>query len=304
MFGNSVSTAGDVNGDGYSDVIVGANLYDNGENDEGRAYLYQGSATGLSTTSNWTAESDQFSALFGVSVSSAGDVNGDGYSDVIVGAYLYDNGQTNEGRAYLYQGSATGLSTTAAWTAESDQASANFGISVSSAGDVNGDGYSDVIVGAYRYDNAEINEGKVYVYYGSAAGLSTTANWTSESDQAGAFFGYAVSTAGDVNGDGYSDVIVGAYTYSNGESQEGRAYVYQGSATGLSTTANWTAESDQVNALFGYSVSSAGDVNGDGYSDVIIGANGYDNGQSDEGRAYVYQGSATGLSTTANWTAE
>ncbi len=182
------------------------------------------------------------------------------------------------------------LSTTANWTAESNQADARFGVSVSTAGDVNGDGYSDVIVGARLYDNGETDEGIAFVYYGSASGLSTTANWTAESNQVGAQFGYSVSTAGDVNGDGYSDVIVGANLYDNGQTNEGAVFVYYGSASGLSTTANWTAESDQVNAQFGFSVSTAGDVNGDGYSDVIVGAYLYDNGQTDEGAVFVYYG--------------
>jgi hypothetical protein len=304
QFGFSVASAGDVNGDGFSDVIVGAWLFDNGQTDEGRAFVYHGSASGLSTTPNWTAESNQAGAWFGYSVASAGDVNGDGFSDVIVGARLFDNGQTDEGRAYVYHGSASGLSTTPNWTAESNQASAEFGFSVASAGDVNGDGFSDVIVGAWLFDNPEPNEGRAFVYHGSASGLSTTANWTAESNQAGAQFGVSVASAGDVNGDGYSDVIVGAHLFTNGEAGEGRAFVYHGSASGLSTTPNWTAESNQGNAFFGVSVASAGDVNGDGFSDVIVGAYLFDNPEQDEGRAFVYHGSASGLSTTPNWTAE
>ncbi len=304
-FGSSVGTVGDVNGDGYSDVVVGAPEYDSGQTDEGRAFVFHGAATGLGATAGWTAESDQAGALFGVSVGTAGDVNGDGYSDVIVGAWQYDNGQTDEGRAFVYHGSAVGLSATPDWTAESDQAGALFGVSVGTAGDVNGDGYSDVIVGAYQYDNGESNEGRAFVYHGSSAGLTTgSANWTAESNQAGARFGYSVGTAGDVNGDGYSDVIVGAYQYDNGQTDEGRAFVYHGSATGLSATAGWTAESDQAVAQFGYSVGTAGDVNGDGYSDVIVGAQFYDNGETDEGRAFVFHGAAAGLSATAGWTAE
>jgi len=303
-FGWSVASAGDVNGDGFSDVIVGARLFDNGETDEGRAFVYHGSAAGLGTTPNWTAESNQVNAQFGVSVASAGDVNGDGFSDVIVSAPLFDNGETNEGRAYVYHGSASGLSTTANWTAESNQAGAQFGFSVASAGDVNGDGFSDVIVGAPRFDNGETDEGRAYVYHGSASGLSTTANWTAESNQAGAQFGFSVASAGDVNGDGFSDVIVGAYLFDNGETDEGRAYVYHGSAVGLGITPNWTAESNQVGAQFGWSVASAGDVNGDGFSDVIVGARLFDNPQTNEGRAFVYHGSAAGLGTTPNWTAE
>ncbi|MDR4509349.1 MAG: FG-GAP-like repeat-containing protein [Candidatus Brocadiaceae bacterium] len=303
-FGWSAGTAGDVNGDGYSDVIVGAVNYDNGQPNEGRAFVYYGSSSGLSTTADWTTESDQADAWFGVSVGTAGDVNGDGYSDVIVGARLYDNGQPNEGRAFVYYGSSSGLSTTADWTAESDQADAWFGMSAGTAGDINGDGYSDVIIGAKYYDNDQTDEGRAFVYYGSSSGLSTTADWTVESDQAGAEFGHYVGTAGDVNGDGYGDVVVGAYLYNNGQDREGRAYVYHGSPSGLSTTADWTAESDQAGAEFGLSVGTAGDVNGDGYSDVIVGAVNYDNGQTDEGRAYVYHGSCSGLSANAAWTAE
>jgi hypothetical protein len=303
-FGWSAASAGDVNGDGFSDVIVGALLFDNGETDEGRVFVYHGSATGLSTTPSWTAESNQAGAQFGNSVASAGDVNGDGFSDVIVGAPEFDSPEANEGRVFVYHGSATGLSTTPSWTAESNQAGARFGWSVSSAGDVNGDGFSDVIVGAHRFDNTELDEGRVFVYHGSATGLSTTPNWTAESNQAGAQFGNSVASAGDVNGDGFSDVIVGARFFDSGETDEGAAFVYHGSATGLSTSANWTAESNQAFANFGFSVSSAGDVNGDGFSDVIVGAPEFDSPEANEGRAFVYHGSATGLSTSANWTAE
>jgi len=303
-FGTSVSTAGDVNGDGYSDVIVGAPYLDNGQNNEGRVYVYLGSGSGLSPTPAWTVESNQASAIFGISVSTAGDVNGDGFSDVIIGASLYDNGQTNEGSAFVYYGSPTGLSLIADWTAENNQASSEFGFSVSTAGDVNGDGYSDVIIGSRYFDNGQNDEGRTYVYYGSVMGLSLTENWTAESNQSGADFGYSVSAAGDVNGDGYGDVIVGARDYDNGQINEGRSYVYYGSLSGLSLTENWTAESNQASSRFGFSVSSAGDVNGDGYSDVIIGALYFDNVQNDEGRAFVYYGSISGLSLTENCTVE
>jgi hypothetical protein len=304
QFGVSVSNAGDVNGDGYSDVIVGAWGYDNGQTDEGRAYVYHGSAAGLSATSNWTAESNQANARFGVNTSGAGDVNGDGYSDIIVAATGFTNGEANEGRAFVYHGSASGLSLTPNWTAESNQAGAGYGVGVRSAGDINADGYSDVIIGAPWFDNGQSDEGAAFVYHGSSTGLSLTPNWTAESNQAGAYMGFNIGSAGDVNGDGYSDVIVGSAQYSNGQSGEGRAFVYHGSAIGLSATANWTAESNQASADFGINVSSAGDVNGDGYSDVIVGAENYTNGEGNEGRAFVYHGSATGLSLTPNWTAE
>src|SRR5437773_4858126 len=108
-----------------------------------------------------------------------------------------------------------GLSTTAAWTAESNQASANLGLSGSAAGDVNGDGYSDLVVSARNYDNGETNEGRAFLYLGSPTGLAKSPSWTVESNQANAELGEAVAI-GDLNGDGYDDVIVGAYRYSNG----------------------------------------------------------------------------------------
>jgi len=309
-FGWKVATAGDVNGDGYSDVIVGTPQYDDGANiNEGRAFVYHGSATGLSSVPNSILDdADQAGANFGISVANAGDVNGDGYSDVIIGAYLFDDTFSNEGAAFVYHGSATGLSATPnSMPDDANQLNANFGISVSSAGDVNGDGYSDVIIGANHYNDApNANEGRAFVYHGSASGLSATPNSTpDDADQPACNFGFSVSSAGDVNGDGYSDVIIGASSYfDGGNANEGRAFVYHGSATGLSATPDSTPDdADQANAIFGYSVASAGDVNGDGYSDVIIGAFQYDDGaNTNEGRAFVYLGSSTGLSATPNST--
>ncbi len=306
-FGISVASAGDVNGDGYSDVIIGAYSFDDGFTDEGKAFVYHGSATGLSATPNSTPDdADQAGANFGYCVASAGDVNGDGYSDIIIGAFSFDEGFTDEGKAFVYHGSAAGLSATPNSTPDdADQAFAQVGISVASAGDVNGDGFSDVMIGARLYDDGFSDEGKVFVYHGSATGLSATPNSTpDDADQLNAYFGFSIASAGDINGDGYSDVIIGAYSFDDGFTDEGKAFVYHGSAAGLSATPNSTPDdADQVFAYFGFSVASAGDVNADGYSDVIIGAYQYnDSGNTDEGRAFVYYGSVTGLSATPNST--
>jgi hypothetical protein len=302
QFGYSVASAGDVNGDGYSDVIVGAPRYDNGESDEGQALVYLGSASGLAASPAWTAEGNQANAWFGYTVASAGDVNGDGFSDIIVGAPYYDNGPIDEGRAFLFLGSASGLLSGAAWTAESDQQGSLFGQSVASAGDINGDGYSDVIIGAPRYTFGETGEGRAFVYLGSASGLLRNWAWSADSNQSLSSFGYSVASAGDVNGDSYSDVIISAPFYSNDELNEGRTYVYLGSASGLGTNPAWTAESNLRDARFGSSVASAGDINGDGYSDVIIGASGYSYGYAYGGRAFAYLGSASGLAPSPAWT--
>ena len=301
-FGTSVSTAGDVNGDGFDDVIVGAPGFSNGQDNEGAAFVYYGSATGLSPSQNKVVMSNQSASNFGWSVATAGDVDGDGYSEVIVGAPDYDNGQENEGAVFVYRGSAAGLDTTLKWTAELDQANAVFGTSVATAGDVNGDGYADVIIGAPGYTNGQEKEGAALVYHGSAGGL-TTVNWTVESNQKDASLGWSVASAGDINADRYDDVIVGAPWYSNGQTNEGKAFVYHGSASGL-TSVNWTVESNQEGSFFGFSVSTAGDVDKDGYDEVIVGADFYDNAQEKEGAAFVYHGSASGLQTTMAWMGE
>jgi hypothetical protein len=304
QFGFSVAAAGDVNGDGYDDIVIGSWLYDNGQGDEGRAFLYLGSASGPRTSPAWIAEVNYPQVWFGYSVAAAGDVNRDGYDDVLVGSPNYTNIEAGEGRAFLYLGSASGLGTIAAWTGEPNQGGAQMGRSVATAGDVNRDGYADVIVGAPSYGNGEAGEGRAYLYLGSASGPGRDPVWTAESDQVNAGFGGSVSTAGDVNGDGYGDVVVGAALFDNGMTDEGRAFLYLGRATGLGATPAWTAESDQPGARFGDRVANAGDVNRDGYGDVLVAAPFYGGGNLSEGRAYLYMGSAAGLAAGPAWIAE
>ncbi len=298
--GVSVAGAADVNGDGYADVIVGANLYDNGEADEGAAFLYFGGAGVFNTSADAQLESNQINAQFGRSVAGAGDVNGDGYADVTVGANLYDFGTVDEGAAFIYFGGAGAFNTTVDAIVDADQANAGMGTSVAGAGDVNGDGYADVIVGSPGYDNGHTDEGAAFVFFGGAGAFNTSLDAQIESNQANARLGGSVSGAGDINGDGFADVIVGALLYSNGEANEGAAFIYFGGAGVFNTVADAQLESNQVGAVFGVSVAGAGDVNGDGFADVIVGAYLYDNGQTDEGAAFVYFGSAGSFNTTAD----
>jgi FG-GAP-like repeat/FG-GAP repeat len=312
QFGISVAAAGDVNGDGYADVIVGATFYDAGSTDEGAAFVFPGSASGITAFGDVsdaaaTLQGDQGSARFGGKVAGAGDVNGDGYADVIVGAFGYDSGQANEGAAFVFLGSATGIASAgaagAATTLQGNQGSAQFGIGVASAGDVNGDGYADVLVGANLYDAPESAEGAAFVFLGGASGVAngdpSSAATTLQSNQMDASFGASVASAGDVNGDGYADVLVGSPLYDNGLNNEGAAFVFLGSALGVSsggpTSAAATLEGNQASAEFAVSLAGAGDVNGDGYADVVVGARSYDAGETDEGAAFVFLGGATGI---------
>ena len=152
-----------------------------------------------------------------------------------------------------------------------------FGNSLSSAGDVNGDGYSDVIVGAYGNNNYT---GRAYIFYGGSS-MNNGVDVTMTGETTSNYFGASVSEAGDVNGDGYSDVIVGAFGYS---SYTGRAYLFYGGAN-MNNTADVTMTGEATNDYFGISVSEVGDVNGDGNPDLIIGAYG---NNSNTGKSYIY----------------
>jgi hypothetical protein len=159
-------------------------------------------------------------------------------------------------------------------------AGGNFGVSVSSVGDVNADGLSDFIVGT---DGG----GAAYLYYGSTTALVAAPTMIAAPSSA-AGFGRAVAGAGDVNGDGYPDVIIGAYN-------QGTAYIYHGGASGIPSVPSTTLTVAGGAVQFGYAVDGLGDVNGDGYGDVLVGA-------PLSERAYVFYGSATGASATPSLT--
>lgn len=304
-FGFSVSGAGDVNGDGFADVVIGAPYDENDQSNEGRAYVYLGSATGLSTSPSWVVEGDQVDGNLGISVAGAGDVNGDRFSDVVVGEHMWNVVMTplffpGTGRILVYHGARTGLGAAPATIVTGYFSQFQFGSSVASAGDVDGDGYSDVLVAAYLADRVQNDEGEVYVYRGSAAGLNTSAHWTYNYNQAYANLGTAIASAGDVNGDGRSDVIVGAnFADKNGYHDNGEALVFAGPLTGASaTTPLWSFAGQRNLENLGNSVGSAGDINGDGYSDIVVGSPGWTSTYSGQGRALVFYGN--GLANPSN----
>lgn len=281
--GSSVANAGDINGDGFTDVIVGAPDASNGQVNEGLVYVHYGSATGLNAAPDLVLEMNIAGARFGSAVATAGDVDGDGYADIVVGAPGVGPG----GRAYIFRGGPGGLNALPFRT-YNGPAGADLGRSVGTAGDINCDGFAEVLVGAP-------GAGSVYLYEGTDTGPGLTPTLTLSEGGGTGGFGHAVATAGDVNGDGYSDIIVGAPFMANGQANEGLAFVYHGSDSGLTVPWARRLEMDQANARFGWSVSTAGDVNGNGYSDVIVGAEQWSSGEALEGGAFVFRGSPTGI---------
>jgi hypothetical protein len=306
-YGASVSGAGDINADGYGDVVVGQPGYSlEGYSNEGRVHVFYGSSSGLKTRPDWTARSRVSLAYLGKVVNFAGDVNGDGYADVFAGAYgaRGEKGWA-QGRAYVWCGSASGLTSAPCWTADGDQVKGEFGAGASGGvGDVNGDGYDDLLVAAPRYDANQTDAGRAYLYLGSRDGLSKAPAWIVDGDEPGEQLGSAGGAAGDVDGDGYADIILAAPGFDGGGADIGRALVFLGSAQGPSQTPVWVVEGDGSGDRFGSGAGSAGDMDGDGDAEVAVGAYLYGNGQTDEGAMFLYRGSPAGLSRIRALSAE
>lgn len=301
FLGKAVAGAGDVNGDGFDDVIVGAPNFNGGQSNEGKALLFLGSSTGLATQPSWVVQTDQAFAKFGESVSSAGDVNGDGYNDVMVGAPGYEP----NGSVFVYLGSPDGPGLVADWSVAGDEhVGATFGNDVAAAGDVNGDGFDDVMLGASNYDAGKAYQGRAYVYVGSASGLAQEPIWIYDGDQPRAQFGFSIAGAGDVNADGFDDVLVGANGEDLGQVDEGAAYLFLGAEAGPRGAPDWIGQANQEFAYYGWAVAGGGDVNGDGYDDVVVGAAYYSNPEFREGGAFLYHGSPSGLTQQPKGTFE
>jgi tRNA A-37 threonylcarbamoyl transferase component Bud32 len=322
--GFSVSTAGDINGDGVSDLLIGAFHH---ADLTGRSYVVFGSSgvggsgilalSSLNGANGFMLDGEAVTDYSGYSVSAAGDINGDGVGDLLIGAYGHAN---TIGRSYVVFGG-VGVGSSGMLALSSLNGMNGFkldgeafmgysGKSVSAAGDINGDGVSDLLIGAYCYlYNASIpscGNGRSYVVFGgigvggsgtlSLSSLNGTNGFKLDGEATYDYSGSSVSTAGDINGDGLTDLLIGANVHAGGT---GRSYVVFGgfdvgssgtlALSSLNGTNGFKLDGEAFGSYSGYSVSTAGDVNGDGYSDLMIGAYGHAGGT---GRTYVVFGRA------------
>ena len=289
-FGAFASSAGDVNGDGYADAVI--------SNGGSAAYVYLGGPNGIGASPDATMRSGQMAGgAFGNHLAGVGDVNGDGYGDVAVSDNL-------AGAVYVFFGSATGPASSPSFTLKNPTSppTGNFGHSFDNAGDVNGDGYTDLVVGANPAGRNDL--GHVYLYLGTAAGLPATPTFTL-TNPAGQQTDFGrLSNAGDVNGDGYADLVVGDDGFGG---TTGRAYIYLGGPTGYSGAPQVALDGpDGPIGCFGRWVSGAEDINGDGYADVVVGADAEallsstpdGSAAQPAGWAHVYFGSAGGVAAS------
>jgi len=325
--GGSVAAAGDVNGDGYDDIVVGAPYDDDAHSDSGQVYLIFGKPSGwamdtdLSTLTGTTGASfwgEDAGDCAGFAVSGAGDVNNDGYDDVLIGVPYNDDGGGTIGQTYLIFGKSSG------WSMDTDlsgagnsfrgEAAADYsGQSVAGVGDVNRDGYDDFLITAPMNDWAHGGAGQAYLIFGRSAayGMDNSLAGAGASflgEDLWDYLGYpywgtlgtTVAGAGDVNGDGYDDFLIGVPYDSDAHSwASGQVYLILGKASGWALRTDLSASSasfwgEDANDYAGDSVSSAGDVNRDGYDDFLIGASADSDAHSSAGQVYLILGKPSG----------
>lgn len=277
----SVASAGDVNGDGYGDVLLGAaSAFSGTRVATGSVTLLLGGPGGA-TISATPLFGEADGSWFGASVSAAGDVNGDGYGDVVVGAPHASAPATEAGKVYLYLGGASGLTPTPALVLLGSRPMGHFGQALSGAHDANGDRLPDLLVGAPNADDpseGESNVGAVSLFVGAATGLSMMPIrvWTRVERAGQVAGGYRVGSSlarpGDVDGDGFGDLIVG----SADDRIKREVLFIRGAMTGVGATFDRVAVAPVDAVVVGQSV-DLGDTNGDGFDDVLLSYSGSEN---------------------------
>jgi MYXO-CTERM domain-containing protein len=296
--GLDLAAGGDIDGDGDTELVIGLPGYDDGQPSEGGAWYHEGGNGIFEGTASWETASDQPYAFEGNQVEFLGDVNGDGFDDLAIASWQYDDGDANEGRVQVYYGSSDGLEDTPDWEAQGGLPEAHFGWRVVGAGDLDNDGFDDVAISSPGRTVDVEAEGAVFIWRGNAAGLGIHPAWQLEGTQEGARFGEGLSAAGDVNGDGFDDLIVGEPLRQVVVAQEGAAHLYMGSVDGPAETPDWTTEGVQEGAHLGWTVGGSGDLDGDGFDDVVVSAPHYDDSAVDTGRVLVWLGGSFGISSS------
>ena len=291
LAGYSVSAGVDVTGDGVGDIAIGAPYQDAGGNRAGAAYLVDGTDTGMMTTASSEAMRTGEVALdrAGTALALVGDLDGDGFGDLMVGAWGDSTVGTRSGAVYCEYGPITGTASLAAADAKwlGERGSDRAGLAVAGAGDVDGDGLDDALVGAPYGTSAYLVGANVGV-----ASLSTATAIFRQED-AGGRMGSSVAGGGDVDADGFADVLIGAPYSSAYVAMAGSAYLVRGplSGTVLLEGADGLLRGEVVSDFVGTSVANGGDSDGDGFDDVLIGAVGRDDGGSAAGGAWLFYGS-------------
>ena len=273
-FGWAIASLGDLDGDAVQDFIVGAPFADDVGFKSGEAAIFSGK-TGSKIRQIMAGSPRE---IFGVSVAAAGDINKDGTPDYIIGAHGNGINGINSGSARVYSGKTHGL----LYLVNGDSAGDFFGQTVAGIGDVDADGYADFAVGAPDDDNNGSESGMCRVYSGRTGTVLKTLNGDAGDD----FFGHFVSAAGDVDKDGRPDFIVGAVQFFGSSPKPGYARVY----SGRSFSPIWTFRGAKNADFFGEPVRAAGDVNKDGYADLLVGMFMDDRSATDAGRVELYSG--------------
>ena len=295
--GNSVLLLDDTDGDGDDDIAVGAYGTDAGGNVSGSVYLSSGAPRGSSaalSSADSTFVGEDASDYFSWSIADLGDFDGDGLSDLAVGAYGDDDGGTDAGAVYVFTGIGSGTTDASAadFKLRGEAAGDRLGAAVSAAGDTNGDGYDDLTAGAYKNDDGGTDAGSVYIVTGHRTGSASASSFTevygaAAGDQAG----YAVAGGRDVDGDGNPDLLVGAPMNDDGGGDAGAAYllygpVSSGSLSGSDATLTGMDGYDYT----GTSLAMVGDTDSDGFADLLIGAYGANAGSTSAGEAFLFRG--------------